>query len=655
MNKRFSDFWISDNTKSKLDENRDLTALELAKAKRSISDFVRIMTKQNIPVEYREEEGKSYTDGEKITIGADVREGFDATVGTALHESSHIVRSDFDMLDQFREADENGTAPDFVPQDIIDGIEPLLEKSDQYKEVEEKLKNEPDFDYEEVDFSPEAQATRAIHHIWNVVEDRWIDQWAYNEAPGYKGYYRKMYKKYWHSDEMSEKLQSDEGTDLDWSSYAFRITNISNPDWGPDALPGLRKIWDILDLNNIERHDSSWDCLDTAIEIMRVVLEHAEHLYIDPSFGAGENGEGDNAFEDLPDDLQEMLEDQLEQMQGEAGEDLDQETAQEVDALEDAGVDETEVGESVSQKPSGNSSASAGIDCVIIESLSEAIIEQGNFRNIISESPNRKIRKAVDNGFKKGRILGNRLKIRDERRETRYSRKRSGSLDNRMLAEIGYSSDIFYTEEIEEYKDGFIHISVDASGSMSGSKFENAMETCVAISKAADMIENIRVQVSFRSRARIGNSTKPLILVAYDSKNSPIGSVRKFFPYLSSGGTTPEGLTFEAIQDKILPSNKERDSYFINLSDGMPNFHNHSEDFGYAGEQALSHTRSQIRKMKKRGVQVLSYYIGQGNHDKDFVKMYGKDSRFIDPTDIMGVRKTLNKKFTEQDGKRVSS
>ncbi len=656
MRNRFSDWWISDNTKEKLDdENEELSAIELAQAKRSIADFVRIMTKRSIPVEYREEEGQSYTDGEKVVIGADVvgDEGFDATVGVALHESSHICKTDFDMLDEFQEADENGTAPDFVPQDIIDGIEPLLKKSDKYKEIEEKLKK-ADPDYDETELDPENQATRALHHIWNVVEDRWIDSWAYNEAPGYRGYYRKMYEKYWHSEEISEKLQSDEGTDLDWSSYSFRVTNISNEDWDPDALPGLREIWDILDLNNIDRHESSWDCLETAIEIMRVIIENAESLYVDPSFGAGD-GEG-TPYEDLPDELQEMLEDQLDQMQGQAGEALDEEMADKVDTLEDAGVDEEDVGENVnspsSLKPSGNSASAAGIKCVVIESISKAMIKGDNFR-IMSTSTNRGSSKAVNKGFQKGRILGNKLKIRDDRRKTKYSRRRNGSLDSRMLAEIGYSSRIFYEEKIEEYKDGFIHISVDASGSMGGSKFTDALQTCVAICKAADMVGNIRVQVSFRSKTSVGSEGRPLIIVGYDSKEDPIENVRRFFPYFRASGTTPEGLTFEAIQDKILPSTQNRESYFVNLSDGKPNFSNRGQDFGYSGNAALNHTKQQVQKMRKKGVQVLSYYIGQGRTDNDFRQMYGEDSRFIDPGNITDIRRTLNEKFLEDNGKTV--
>jgi len=33
---------------------------------------------------------------------------------------------------------------------------------------------------------------------------------------------------------------------------------------------------------------------------------------------------------------------------------------------------------------------------------------------------------------------------------------------------------------------------------------------------------------------------------------------------------------------------------------------------------------------------------------EDFKKMYGKDSQFIDVTSVMGISKTMNKKFLEK-------
>jgi hypothetical protein len=166
------------------------------------------------------------------------------------------------------------------------------------------------------------------------------------------------------------------------------------------------------------------------------------------------------------------------------------------------------------------------------------------------------------------------------------------------------------------------------------------------------MIQNIRAQVSFRSTVSVGKETRPLIVLAYDSQREPIENVRRFFPYIQATGTTPEGLTFEAIQDEILPANQNRESYFVNLSDGKPNFRE-GEQMRYAGNQALDHTRNQIKQMRRKGVKVLSYYIGSGRKDKDFQRMYGDDSKFIDPTDITRIRKTLNEKFLEDDAKRV--
>ena len=56
-----------------------------------------ILTGQNIPVKFQGSD--SYTDGKTITISSNINEkNFDPTVGLALHEASHILKSDFDFL-----------------------------------------------------------------------------------------------------------------------------------------------------------------------------------------------------------------------------------------------------------------------------------------------------------------------------------------------------------------------------------------------------------------------------------------------------------------------------------------------------------------------------------------------------------------------------
>jgi hypothetical protein len=88
------------------------------------------------------------------------------------------------------------------------------------------------------------------------------------------------------------------------------------------------------------------------------------------------------------------------------------------------------------------------------------------------------------------------------------------------------------------------------------------------------------------------------------------------------------------------------------MSDGYPIF---QDGVGgvYKGEKAINHTSKIIRNIKKKGVEVLSYFIttdnlGSVKEDeliKDFKAMYGKAASFIDPKNLNEVTKTLNKLF----------
>ena len=70
----------------------------MAGYKRAISNFVNIVTEDNIPVVFNSNDS-SYTDGKKVVIGANLDDKkFDVAVGLALHEGSHIKLSDFDLL-----------------------------------------------------------------------------------------------------------------------------------------------------------------------------------------------------------------------------------------------------------------------------------------------------------------------------------------------------------------------------------------------------------------------------------------------------------------------------------------------------------------------------------------------------------------------------
>ena len=230
----------------------------------------------------------------------------------------------------------------------------------------------------------------------------------------------------------------------------------------------------------------------------------------------------------------------------------------------------------------------------------------------------------------------------------KYTRKDSGRIDKRLLAECGFgNSNVFSQTFVEKFNKAYLHLSVDASGSMGGERWNKAMTSAVAMIKAADMAGNIDVVLSIRSTHSPRNSINdvPLIMVCYDSRTDKLSKVKSLFKYLNVSGTTPEGLCFEAIMKDLIPGNNNQDSYFINYSDGQPYYGN--REIYYYGNQAERHTNKMVTQMRNQGMKVMSYFIG-GEYDSDkkaFRNMYGNDASFINATNMMQVAKTMNDKF----------
>jgi nitric oxide reductase activation protein len=141
-----------------------------------------------------------------------------------------------------------------------------------------------------------------------------------------------------------------------------------------------------------------------------------------------------------------------------------------------------------------------------------------------------------------------------------------------------------------------------------------------------------------------------LVLIGYDSRVDKFSKITRMWTEIYPGGTTPEGLCFEAIMNEIIPTTNDRDSFFLNFSDGMPMFSNSSLSYYY--DEAVNHTKKMVNEIRSRGIKVLSYFIGSGYDDdrymRDFKTMYGSDAEFIDVTNLISISKTMNKKFLEK-------
>ena len=95
-----SDSWFDDTdplTGEVIEKDNTADLIKLSAYRRAVSNFVNIVTGDNVPVKFSNSD--SYTDGKTVWIAAKLDDkNFDANVGLALHEGSHIKYSDFDVL-----------------------------------------------------------------------------------------------------------------------------------------------------------------------------------------------------------------------------------------------------------------------------------------------------------------------------------------------------------------------------------------------------------------------------------------------------------------------------------------------------------------------------------------------------------------------------
>lgn len=690
-NKSHSSYWLQDwedndiiSSNFNETERKTHDLYKMSGVQRAISNFVNIVTNQQIPVRFNSR-GNSYTDGKTVVIGANVIEpkDFDVAVGLALHEGSHIKLSDFKLL---------GNIYNLVPNSVTE------------KSIKMGIMN----------------PISIIKDVWNYVEDRRIDNFVFNSAPGYREYYRSMYDKYFNDPIIDKGLLSDEYTEETIESYMFRIINLHNKNTDLSKLKGLREIYKLIGLGKIDRLKSSQDTFDVALDVFNVMLNNLTPIpQQDENEGEGEgegSGEGDDEStesqqgggesnednEDSPADsngngssemsgdsddsddggssmdagdaptmggkesnsntkggkvsdlstkqkdlLKKKIQNQRKFMNGDVTKKTITKTEEKsLEAIEESGSEIKNVGNEV-QNPHGR--YQKGIGCVVVNKLTKTLLNSDIFPLTYIDWQTKEARRhyesEVAKGIQIGTILGKKLQVRGESRTTVYNRQRVGKIDKRLISSLGFGNEnVFSIFETDSYKKANLHISLDASGSMSGEKWRQTVVNTMALCKAVDMIQNLSVQVSIRTT---NSNSVPYIVMAYDSRVDKISKAKEVFTCVTPGGTTPEGLCFEAIINKFISAGNDFDSYFLNVSDGEPYFE--GVGFVYQGEAAFNHTAKTIKQIEGLGIKTLSYFVAEGGYSTEpsrgFRKMYGNGAKSIDVTNVAQITKTMNELF----------
>jgi hypothetical protein len=718
------DFWLDTEKYGDYVEDYDpskneslvfsIDMIRLASVRKAISNFVRILTRRSIPV-YFTSEGQSYNvEGKQIFISSEInnKSDFDVAVGLALHEGAHSIESDFDV---------GKTMWANIPKSI-------LTASDSKNIRRQSLE-------------------KFIHTMWNVIEDRYIDNYVFNRSPGYRGYYVALYDRYCNSPEVDCYLQGELFRYPSLASYEFRIIYLTNINTDLLALPRLEDIAREIDLSNISRLTTTRDRIECAFKVTEIVLDALDRQ---PDQPEGPSGQGKKAkgkkgglaspsdYFDFGDD-DESEEEKDDNGAGGSGDDMGTKMVNEIsDILSGRDQDPTKIDENdnavnkisdeevdddirkqvkdilkkhrqfvtgqipkkmvtdaqkalldliekhgitlVQVKLPEVHSGHEGclkVDCIVVEKMTKELIMLGSDVFPLSAvmklgsgedpKPPEYVAAAVQKGISLGTKLGRKLQIRAESNTRRDVRKKHGKINKRLLHSAAFGAeDLFFKIHEEYHNDVSLHITVDASSSMSyGNKWIRTMTAVVAICKAASMVDNIHVTVSFRSTQSSNGSHLPYVIMAYDSRKDKFAKVRNLFPYLVPNGMTPEGLAFGAIMglfEGISPD--EQDRYFLNLSDGEPCFMVPVPATGmevqYINETGVMHTKSQVDKIRRNGVEILSYFISDNDMSevltadpesyhaklqKNFRKMYGKNAEFIDIENVVDLAKTMNELF----------
>lgn len=359
------------------------------------------------------------------------------------------------------------------------------------------------------------------------------------------------------------------------------------------------------------------------------------------------------------DDLDKAMRTQEKLLEGEVEKEKITDSVQrEVEAVESSGAELKLVGDTFKSK----------CTCIVYNLLTNDLLHSPSFSFSKLKATLPQLCTSSVIGIKEGEQLGNllahRLRIMADESTLIYTRQQHGKLDKRLISGLGYGAENVFNHSLTERMDPvMLHLSLDASTSMEGEKWKNAIVLATALAKAAEKVRTLDVVISMRA----GDAqSRAQIAVVYDSRTDRFTKVRQMFPYLHPSGGTPEGLAFEAIKEKFIDKTRSVRRYFVNISDGEPCLFwtTSTGSVRYEGEPAWAHTARQIKDFRNAGITVLSYFVyapsrSVGWYDpsansnlsreeyskKAFSAMYGRDAAFINVNSMSDITRTLNSMF----------
>lgn len=692
--KNYSSFWMDedDDVYSRygglgveVKASSDLfKVIKLNNYRRAVTNFVKIVTNMDIPVTWYN--GGSYTDSKSINLTSDIKDNnFDVTVGLALHEASHIKLTDFQILhDLFNDKIQ-----------IVKDLETKHQRmcKDLVKEMLNWIEDRR-IDHYIFSTSPgyKAYYHKLYDYYWN---DKAVD----------KGFKSKTY--------------CDPSQVSSYEFHIINMLNPLFDAKALPGLEEIAKLIDVRNISRLKSTSEVLEVAVAVVDIIRTNVQAAQDASQESGKGqetqegestepqAGEGGEGqeggegdeneggESELKELTDKESQQIQKALDNMRKflEGVTDKKRTTKNLQNQLDSTATDSMQI-QSVGGTDGVNATSSILMDGItsalselfakddLVKALedkrsasnnskerSDLYIQANDIRREVGDHPMRKYFssnnwrnnnqvESVRKGLEMGALLGKKLQLHNESRERVDNRLRSGKIDNRRLAHAGYGIEsIFHQITIDKYKKANLHISLDGSGSMGGSNWNSAIQMTAAIAKAITYTQNINLQVSIRATSGSSRTDAPVVINIYDSRRNGLNHLTRALGDYVCGSNTPEGLCFEAMykQNQLITGTNDLDSYFLNISDGMPGMN------GYGGHEAIQHTAKWVNKMTNdHKIKLMSFFLSDRYTDdmealikdfnnswggKAFRAMYGRDAAVVNPQSVMDIARELNKKF----------
>lgn len=672
-------YWDYDRYKTGINQmdrakNKTEKILQMYKHKKAISRFVKIITDYaDIPVLFASSK-TAVTNGKAVVLGGKLsKKNYDATVGLALHEGSHILLTDFDLMKNLysRIRLYRNQVSSHSIQLVVDTVKseiPLLKNVDDVIVANLLTANRYGLMY--------------FQKLFNLVEDLRIDKYVRMKAPGYRMYYMAMLKQCFLDDKLIEHLNDPTTKTETWANYDLRLTFLQHKNVSTSDLMLLKKLSDFIDAPNIDRLKSSYEVFELCFKIYSALYYHLGMIKTMREFKK-QGHDLSTHIADVVNPVKEMIESLLEddaniievselnddelesEVENNVSDELESEAEEDEKDVEDINLDDVDyydvdndsvlkyfddvdeetngltddmekAMEAVNEFLNGNvdkaNVSDKDLDNINELEKQEFELEENamnigglNFDTKLIKYPTHKAlgiilgtnfqswkkrHGSINEGYSRGKLLAKKVKAKEESKNVVYNRQKTGKIDRRMLHSIGAGKTNVFKRTIDTTSTPVnIHFSLDISYSM-GSIWGDVIKLLSTFAKAVSISSHMEMSIDLRHYPGYsGRTRKKHKLNSILAYDSRKQSLKHFEQFFSS--FQPDGNTSESFNWDIMMNE------YTNMYDPNKNniFINISDGEPNASSSAnhISHARSAVKKLSAIGYTYSGFLITNPN------------------------------------------